>query len=109
MSSDHLVDEFSNVHIHHSSHIFNTGIDSTRFSGYYAYCMGHTLQFVNVFYFKWPPVAILDVQKSLLAISDQYHNFYFCEFVFEMFDIMAAVGHFGCPKFTFYRISSHFR
>ena len=23
---------------------------------------------------KWPPVAILDIQKSLLTISDQYHN-----------------------------------
>ena len=31
---------------------------------------------VNVL-FKWPPVAILDVQKSLLTTSDQYHNFYF--------------------------------
>ena len=38
--------------------------------------------FVNVLiFFKWPPVAILDVHKSLLTISDQYHNFYFCEFV----------------------------
>ena len=29
--------------------------------------------------------------------------------VFEMFDKMAAVGHFGCPKFTFDGISGHFR
>ena len=36
--------------------------------------------FVNVF-FKWPPVAILDVQKSLLTISDHYHNFYFAMFL----------------------------
>ena len=43
------------------------------------------------FFLKWPPVAILDVQKSLLTISDQYHNIYF-----------------GCPKFTFDRISGHF-
>ena len=36
-----------------------------------------------MFFKKWPPVAILDVQKSLciafLTISNQYHNFYFCE------------------------------
>ena len=41
------------------------------------------------FFFKWPPVAILDVQKSLLTISDQYHNFYFflqngCQWPFWM-------------------------
>ena len=110
-------------------------------------------------------MAILDVQKSLLTISDQYHNFYFCDFwmskthfrwhfwsfqintklffqniftkwplapildvrnslliaflaisdryatliCLEIFDKMAAVGHFGCPKFTFDRISGHFR
>ena len=40
---------------------------------------------------KWPPVAILDVKKSLLTISDQYHNFYFCDFVYKM----AAGAHFG--------------
>ena len=28
---------------------------------------------------------------------------------FGNFDKMAAVGHFGCPKFTFDRISGHFR
>ena len=39
--------------------------------------------FVNVFFFKWPPVAILEVQKSLLTISDQYHNFYFCDFCLQ--------------------------
>ena len=35
-----------------------------------------------MFFKKWPPVTILDVQKSLCitfpTISDQYHNFYFC-------------------------------
>ena len=56
-------------------------------------------------FLKWPPVAILDVQKSLLTISDQYHNFYLCEF----FDKMAAGGHFGCPKLTFDGISGNFR
>ena len=34
-----------------------------------------------MFFKKWPPAAILDVQKSLLiaflTISDRYHNFYF--------------------------------
>ena len=30
-------------------------------------------------------------------------------FIFELFDKMAACGHFGCPKFTFDRISGHFR
>ena len=54
---------------------------------------------------KWPPVAILDVQISLLTISDQYHNIYFCDF----FHKMAAGGHFGCPKLTFDGISGHFR
>ena len=58
-----------------------------------------------MFFKKWPPLAILDIQKSLLTISDQYHNFYFCEFVYKM----AAGGHFGYPKLTFDRISGHFR
>ena len=30
-------------------------------------------------------------------------------FFFEIFDKMTAVGHFGCPKFTFDHISGHFR
>ena len=46
---------------------------------------------------KWPPVAILDVQKSLciafLTISDQYHNFNFCE-VFLQNGWPAAENHF---------------
>ena len=58
---------------------------------------------------KWLTSAILDVRISLsiafLAISDQYATL----FVFEIFDKMADVGHFGCPKFTFDRISGHFR
>ena len=62
-----------------------------------------------MFFKKWPPVAILDVQKScciaFLTISDQYHNFYFVKFFYKM----AAGGHFGCPKITFGRISGHFR
>ena len=83
---------------------------------------------------KWPPVAILDVQKSLciafLTISDQYHNFYLCEifnfykmaasgqslaisdqyetvFFFNFYK-MAAGTHFGCPKFAFLAISDRY-
>ena len=90
--------------------------------------------FVNVFFFKWPPAVILDVQKSLLiaflTISDRYHNFYFVNFLdirkslpiaflaiwdrygtfFFIFDKMAAAGaHFGCPKIIFDRISRPFQ
>ena len=60
------------------------------------------------------PAPILDVRNSLsitfLAISDQYANFVFeiCIFV-NLFYKMAAVGHFGCPKFTLDHISGHFR
>ena len=60
-----------------------------------------------VHFFKWPLVAILDVQKSLcidfLAISDQYHNLYFCEYFLQ------NGCHFGCPKITFCHISGNFR
>ena len=53
--------------------------------------------------------AILDVRISLsiafLAISDQYATL----ICLEIFDKMADVGHFGCLKFTFDRISGHFR
>ena len=56
---------------------------------------------------KWLPSAILDVRNSLLiaflAILDQYG------ICFEIFYKMAAGAHFGCPKFTFDRISGHFR
>ena len=96
-----------------------------------------------MFFKKWPPVAILDVQKSLCfafhTISDQYHNFYFCEVFLQngclrpfwmsenhfrshfcpfqintqlfkkLFYKMAAVGHFGCPKLTLNHISGYFR
>ena len=61
------------------------------------------------FFTKWLQVAILDVRNSLsiafLAISDRYATLFFL----EIFDKMAAGGHFGCPKFTFDRISGHFR
>ena len=53
--------------------------------------------------------AILDVRNSLsiafLATSNRYATLFF----WEIFDKMAAVGHFGCPKLTFDRISGHFR
>ena len=62
-----------------------------------------------VFFFaKWPPAPNLDVRNSLLitflAISDRYVTLIF----FEFFYLMAAVGHFGCPKLTFDRISLKF-
>ena len=54
-------------------------------------------------------MAILDARKSLsisfLAISDRYATL----FLFEIFDKMAAVGHFECSKFTLDHISGHFR
>ena len=54
--------------------------------------------------YEWHVINyILDVQKSLLTISD--HNIYFCDFFYKM----AAGGHFGCPKLTFDCISGHFR
>ena len=58
------------------------------------------------FFTKWLPAAILDVRKSLsvafLAILDQYKTFLF-------FLFLQNGHHFGCPKFTFDRISGHFR
>ena len=58
---------------------------------------------------KWLTSDILDVQNSLsiafLAISDRYITLIFV----EIFDKMAAVGHFGCPNFTLDHISGHFR
>ena len=61
------------------------------------------------FFTKWLMVAIFDVRKSLsisfLAISDRYATLFF----FDIFDKMAAVGHFGCPKFTLNHISGHIR
>ena len=86
--------------------------------------------FVQMFFTKWLPSAILDVRNSLwitfLAILDQYRFFildvrkvsisflpisdrYTTLFIFEIFDKMDHVGHFGCPNFTFDRISGHFR
>ena len=72
---------------------------------------GHfrSIQILLFFFTKWLPVAIVDVRKSLsisfLSISHRYATLFF----FEIFDKMAAGGHFGCPKFTFDRISGHFR
>ena len=64
--------------------------------------------FVNLFYKMATPAAFLDVRNSLsivfLAISDRYATSFF-----KIFDLMAAVGNFGCPKFTFSRISGHFK
>ena len=58
--------------------------------------------FCKCFFKKWSPVAILDVQKSLciafLTISDQYHNFYFCDFILQN----------GC-RWPFWMSENHFR
>ena len=58
---------------------------------------------------KWLPSTILEVRNSLLmaflAISDRYATLIFLKY----FDKMAAVGHFGYPKFTFHHICGHFR
>ena len=55
------------------------------------------------------PAPILDVRNSLsivfLVILDRYATL----ILFKFFDKMAAVGHFGCPKFTFEHISGHYR
>ena len=61
-----------------------------------------------LFFTKWPAAPILDVRNSLshfwpFQIDTQLLIFW------EIFDKMAAVGHFGYPKFTFDRISGHFR
>ena len=81
---------------HMVSHFLPFQIDTTIFI-YFLY-----------FFTKWSPSAILDVRKSLsiafLAISGRYGTF-----CFEMFNKMATVGHFGCPKITSDRISGHFR
>ena len=65
--------------------------------------------FFGLNFTKWPPAPIFDVRNSLsiafLAISDRYATL----ILLNLFDKMAAVGHFGCPKFTFDRISGHFR
>ena len=112
-----------------------------KITSYHFRSIPQFLYFCDFFTFtKWLPATILDVRNSpsmaFLAISDQYETL----FVFEMFDIVAAVGHldvrnllsisflaisdqyatlcfgnffvvghFGCPKFTFDRISGHFR
>ena len=71
-----------------------------------------TQPFFLKFLTKWLTLAILDVRNSLsiafLAIS-HFRSIYATIIFFEIFDKMAAGGHFGCPKFTFDRISGHFR
>ena len=50
-----------------------------------------------------------------MRMSEIHFRSHFCPFqidtqlVFYIFDKMAAVGHFGCPKLIFDRISGHFR
>ena len=78
-------------------------------SHFWSFQIDTQLYFFLKFLTKWLTSSILDVRNSLsiafLAISDRYATLFF----FEIFDKMAAGGHFGCPKFTFDRISGHFR
>ena len=61
-------------------------------SSRYEHCSNHSLNvFCKCFFFKWPLVAILDVQRLLLTISDQYHNFYFCEFLAPLCHLAAEL------------------
>ena len=57
----------------------------------------NTKLFFNVF-LKWP------LLNAFLAISDRYETFFFL-----IFDKKTAVGHFECPRLTFYHISGQFR
>ena len=107
---------------------------SDRTSGYFRSIW--ILFYFFIFFTKWPPADILDVQKSLLiaflgisdrsaildvwnslsiailAISDRYRicffrrPFWMSENHFWLH--FWSICHFGCPKFTFYGISGHF-
>ena len=57
----------------------------------FEHCSNHS----QLFFLK---VAILDVQKSLLTISDQHHNFYFRDFFLQN----------GCQQ-SFCMSKTHFR
>ena len=99
---DHISGHFRSIRNYFVFEIF----DKMPAGGYFG-CLKITFDhisghFSDLFCFlkfvtKWPPAPILDVRNSLLiaflAISDRYATF---------FGKMAAVGHFGCPKFTFY-------
>ena len=76
------------------------------------------------FFFKWPPVAILDALTISLQngcrrpfwMSEIHFRWHFGSFqintklfCIEFFYKIAAGAHFGCPKFIFDRISGHFR
>ena len=68
----------------------------------------HSLNFFcKCFFLKWPLVAILDVQKSLLAISDQYHNF-FCVNFFTKWLPMAILDVQNSLLMTFLAISDQY-
>ena len=58
--------------------------------------------FVNVFFLKWPPVAILVVQKITSCHFRSMPQFLFFRMFFYK---MAAGGHFGYPKLAFDGIS----
>ena len=96
----------------HRAHFGCPKFTFDRISGHFRSKRNLNFFFIFLFFFfftKWLPSAILDVRNSLwitfLAILDQYTTLFF----FESFDKMADVGHFGCPNFTFDRISGQFR
>ena len=60
-------------------------------------------------HFGWLPSAILMSVIHFRLNCWPFQNDAQLFFFLEIFDKMAAVGHFGCPKFTFDRISGHFR
>ena len=78
------------------------------------------LNFFWKFLTKWLPAAILDVRNSLsiafllvlcvivilVGFGIGFLSGYATKFFLEIFDKMAAGGHFGCPKFTFDCISA---
>ena len=88
---------------------FTKWLSEINFGSHFCPFQINTVFFGNLFT-KGLTVAILDVRKtslsiSFLPISDRYATL----IIFDFFYKMAAVGHFGCPKFTLDHISGHFR
>ena len=58
---------------------------------------------------RYATLIIIFVRNSLSIEFLAFSNRYATLFVLEIFHKMVAVCHFGCPKFTFDRISGNFR
>ena len=97
-------------------------------SSRFEHCSNHSLNFFcKCFFFKWQPFwmsknQFLPFQINTIILifeniwmSKTHYRWHFWPFqintklFFLMFYKMAAGAHFGCPKFTFDRISGHFR